>query len=393
MSELATPVYLFRLVSDFSSEEIAFIGTDISSYPARINKFSLEEKASPNLLDNEYELNVSGFYLLEVYEQASSTNLDYRNSSKLLHTEKIRFTTLTNILVETYSVYQPVEDSILIPDSPVSSPGTFENSDATFSTSVPSGGTTVGADITVTDSDGSTFASPSNINIMCTPNAGGSGILYAPPMSTGAKTSYANYDDPWQSANGTHDYTKVNPLTIARLDLDNTYPWHFLQTNNTFGNKSRFTDSLGNYYANPYDGTSGTDGSMYANNYMIDHLTGLGWNKNAQTGATWANTLTFANGATSATYSDWRLGSTNEMLSVLLWEPFSTQGGTKQGALDYFPFNRTGNLEYWTGTTIVTNTTFAYTYHQEVTTGLPLNINRESKASTLSFFICRNHFV
>lgn len=171
MSELTTPVYLFRLISDFTSTEIAFIGTDTSSYPARYNKFSLTETASPNLLANEYELDVTGFYLLEVYEQESATNLDYLLASKLLHTEKVRFETTLPALEESYVVYDPTEDGIIVPPSPTCPAGTFQNSDGSYSETVNSGATVTSADITVTDSDGSTFTSVSNVDVTCTPES------------------------------------------------------------------------------------------------------------------------------------------------------------------------------------------------------------------------------
>ena len=171
MSELVAPIYLFRLISEFTSTEIAFIGTDISSYPNRYNKFSLLETANPDLLDNEYELEVTGFYLLEVYEQESTTNLDYRLSSKLLDTSTIRYETTLPALEATYVVYDPTQEGVLIPPSPTCPVGTFENSDGSYTASVSSGGTTVGPDITVTDSDGSTFTSVSNVNVTCTPSS------------------------------------------------------------------------------------------------------------------------------------------------------------------------------------------------------------------------------
>jgi hypothetical protein len=393
MSELTTPVYLFRLISDFTSTEIAFIGTDISSYPIRYNEFALIETASPDLLDNEYELNVTGFYLLEVYEQVSATNLDYTLASKLLHTEKVRYETTAIALDTTYTVYNPTEAGVIVPPSPVAPGGTFVNSDATYSASVASGGTTIGADITVTDSDGSTFTSPSNKDITCTPATSNSGILYQRPMITGSTTSFANYDDSWQTANGTHDYTKVNPATIARLDHDNTYPFHFLTENNAFGNLARFTDENGDYYTNPYDSTSGTNGTTFSTLYAIDHLTGLGWrSSDIPTLTTWANALINANAFTYNSFTDWRLTDMSELYSIMLYEPFSVSPGTAQAPLDYYPFNEGGKKEYWSSTTVTTLTVNAYTLFSAVATGLPLNINREVKTNTLAYFICRNHY-
>ena len=170
MSELVTPIYLFRLISDFTSTEIAFIGTDISSYPNRYNRFTLTETTTPNLLDNEYELDVTGFYLLEVYEQESTTNLDYLLSSKLLHTEKVRFDTTLPALEASYVVYDPTEAGVIVPPSPTCPNATYENSDGSYTESIVAGATFTSAEITVTEADGVTETTyPSNIDIICTP--------------------------------------------------------------------------------------------------------------------------------------------------------------------------------------------------------------------------------
>jgi surface protein len=52
----------------------------------------------------------------------------------------------------------------------VCNPGTVENSDSSYSDTVLSGGTLTLPDITVTDSDGSTFTQPSVTNVTCTPS-------------------------------------------------------------------------------------------------------------------------------------------------------------------------------------------------------------------------------
>jgi len=59
-------------------------------------------------------------------------------------------------------------ETIVVPDPGVCADGTVENSNATYTDSVPSGGTLVLPDITVTDSDGSTYTQPSVDNVVCT---------------------------------------------------------------------------------------------------------------------------------------------------------------------------------------------------------------------------------
>jgi hypothetical protein len=59
-------------------------------------------------------------------------------------------------------------ETIVVPDPGACADATVENSNATYTDSVVSGGTLVLPDITVTDSDGSTFTQPSVENVTCT---------------------------------------------------------------------------------------------------------------------------------------------------------------------------------------------------------------------------------
>jgi hypothetical protein len=67
-----------------------------------------------------------------------------------------------NVTISTTSINAEGSADIVAPDA------TVENSDATYTDTVVSGGTLVLPDITVTDSDGSTFTQPSVENVVCT---------------------------------------------------------------------------------------------------------------------------------------------------------------------------------------------------------------------------------
>ena len=54
-----------------------------------------------------------------------------------------------------------------------SADATVENSDSSYTNTVASGGTLTLPDITVTDSDGSTFTQPSVVNVVCSSAADG----------------------------------------------------------------------------------------------------------------------------------------------------------------------------------------------------------------------------
>jgi hypothetical protein len=76
---LASPYYLMRCVSDYNKTEKAFIlASDLSIYSNRYNQFTLTESASEVLTSGTVTLNPSGWWTYYVYEQTSSTNLNYR---------------------------------------------------------------------------------------------------------------------------------------------------------------------------------------------------------------------------------------------------------------------------------------------------------------------------
>jgi hypothetical protein len=102
-----------------------------------------------------------------------------------------------------------------------------------------------------------------------------SGILYQRPPIT-QRTSYRSGDTGWAYANGYYDYSTdpINPAVIQQLDYTDTTNFFFkLKFNNAFGNKNRFTNSLGvnNNASGRLVGMSFT-GAL--SNYVIDNLTG-----------------------------------------------------------------------------------------------------------------------
>jgi len=256
---------------------------------------------------------------------------------------------------------------------------------------IPSGTTYVAADITWIDSDLSVNTAPANTDITCTPGAAGSGIFYQRPNFPGSRTSYADYDEAWQNTNNTYDYTNASPATIARLDLDNTYPFHFLVDNNTFGNKSRFTDENGEYYTNPFDNTTGTDPGVYSMPYVIDHLTGLAYNTSLDTAATWTAALTAANSKTFNSFSDWRMCNVNEY-NVILCFDVDEAIPNKYAGLSYLPFALLVSEKCFTSTTVKVATTKAVMYFNAFTSDSGVLINRELKSASLRYYTCRNHF-
>jgi len=73
---LTNAVYLFEVINDMSNAVKCFIAEDISENKLRYNEFDFIENVTENLLNGTFSLTLSGFYKYNVYEQASTTNLD-----------------------------------------------------------------------------------------------------------------------------------------------------------------------------------------------------------------------------------------------------------------------------------------------------------------------------
>lgn len=78
---LSNPYFLFVLENDTSKDSYYFIATDTSSYTDRYNRFTVTEKSSPDTLNGEVYLPLTGSYHYTVYEQSSNTNLDPANAT------------------------------------------------------------------------------------------------------------------------------------------------------------------------------------------------------------------------------------------------------------------------------------------------------------------------
>lgn len=106
-STLSEPIYLFRFIHLTGVEAIC-ISADLSLYKSRYNKFILKTiDGTPNRLIGELNLKHGDQYEYIIYEQTSTTNLDYK-----LATNK-------------------VESGIMIFDKPTTERKIFENGDTT----------------------------------------------------------------------------------------------------------------------------------------------------------------------------------------------------------------------------------------------------------------------
>ena len=214
------------------------------------------------------------------------------------------------------------------------------------------------------------------------------------------RTSYTIGDTAWHIQNQTYDYLvpSGNNITFAQIDnhasesqvrtgtfygivgdgTDLLGPT-ILKEDNAFGNKYRFTDDLGN----PSDSTTGvihqhvhfrnhsftgaTDG------YVIDHLTGLGFNINyyqsgsafnmraSDGGVNWETWMDYIANANYLGYTDWRPYSVSEMVGTALGAYIAGGGLQNPWSDDFFTGEATqggaSRFTCLTGETTTFNTT------------------------------------
>ena len=88
-STIDNPSYLFVFTSDADNTSKTFTAPDVSLFPSRYNKFILTENSTENLSSGVVELNPAGFWSYNIYDQASSTNLDIANVAGLVESGRI----------------------------------------------------------------------------------------------------------------------------------------------------------------------------------------------------------------------------------------------------------------------------------------------------------------
>lgn len=224
---------------------------------------------------------------------------------------------------------------------------TVSNSDDSYTASVLAEGGLDLPDITVTDSDGSTYAHPAVQNVTCTLS-----LNTANPFKTGQTTSYTTGDD-------------------GALERGNGVDFLTLSHNNYFGNTNRFTDELG--------------GQTYTSNIVVDwstwnQITGdvIFWHRTPQAAALWGTALA-AQPYTADVYNDWMIPNIVELRSLYKFE------GTQ--AMNYAPFNISvsgSSQNLWSSTTTPNATTTALAFN-----GVVIEQARAKASIACSFILMR----
>ena len=197
-----------------------------------------------------------------------------------------------------------------------------------------------------------------------------SGVLYKRVNFTAMTTSYRTGDDAYNRINNPFSVRPPNPLLVAELDYTSVTPFLTLLDNNAFGTKERFTNSLG--LTASYDGSGGE-----LIDYVIDHLTGLGWIIKQQAFVLWDVAIDTPLSATYVGFTDFKLPNIEQQISIYNYAV----------RLNYAPFSISTTWLLWSSTTRFDFPTNAnYLDH----TGRVQNADKAG--FSFRFMVCRNHY-
>lgn len=205
-------------------------------------------------------------------------------------------------------------------------------------------------------------------------------IAYNWPPPTGQTTSYATGDDAYY-------WTNVwQPLFATAIVGKRPQLSDFttLISNNSFGNTSRFTDSLGGQVYGAGNGS--------LSNYVIDHYTGFGIYNVLTESISFATAISNAEASSQHGFTDWFIGNTNHIISIINKHIVLP--------LNYSPFNNTGGgasvTHLWTSSTCAGDTAFANVVTIEHTTpqnnGCVFPIVKTSAVQAMNYLMFRKHF-
>jgi hypothetical protein len=253
---------------------------------------------------------------------------------------------------DAYALAALLSSDFFYPSITVCADAQVDNSDASYSVLVASGGSLIlpDSDVEVNSNLEGQIVSVKTIDIQLT-----DGVSSVTPNSVNIVGNTVNIEVPAAVSRTTAQLMKTGQTTSYRtgddgdLEAGRNTSFTVLAENNPFGNTNRFTDELG--------------GSTYTNNIVIDWstyngATVLGY-KRTDNGVniTWDNSIDGALAVSLGTFTTgWRLPNINEIISICNWSLAASR------YLAYSPFLLNSAVTYWSSTTNAVSTASSQTF-------------------------------
>lgn len=107
---ITSPTFLFKFTNDITRESVLFISANLSTQTSRYDKFLITETSGTiNASSGVIELDPTGFWKYEIFEQASTTNLLESLTGAMVETGKakvIGIETVRNVFNPTTKKYK-----------------------------------------------------------------------------------------------------------------------------------------------------------------------------------------------------------------------------------------------------------------------------------------------
>ena len=101
---IASPTFLFKLTNDLTRESVLFLSANLSAYKDRYDKFLITETSGTiNASSGVINLNPTGFWKYQIFEQASTSNLLESATGSMVENGKLKVIGTDT----TYTVYNP----------------------------------------------------------------------------------------------------------------------------------------------------------------------------------------------------------------------------------------------------------------------------------------------
>ena len=101
---IASPTFLFKLTNDLTRESVLFLSANLSSYKDRYDKFLITETSGTiNASSGVINLNPTGYWKYQIFEQASTSNLLESATGSMVENGKIKVIGTDT----TFTVYNP----------------------------------------------------------------------------------------------------------------------------------------------------------------------------------------------------------------------------------------------------------------------------------------------